>query len=192
MKHGANLQAVVYIYCIRFSCIRPGTIVSSDSEFDSSDSSSNTETQSNERDEQGTSVESGATASIPLYPGATVTEEEGFVSILSIAHQRRLTYACLADMLQLLSRLLPKPNSLCLTAQRLINKYVRYDRESITHRCCGYCLSRLHGETKCTNEEYKGADLPDSIFVELPLDDQLKERLAGKDLCILLSLKVRF
>ena len=68
MKHGANLQAVVYIYCIGFSCICPRTTVSSDSEFDSIDSISNTETQSDERDGQGTSVDSGATACKAIPP----------------------------------------------------------------------------------------------------------------------------
>lgn len=111
---------------------------------------------------------------MPLFPGGEITEVAAFVSVLSLAHKHKLTYACLTDMLELISLMLPTPNGLCMTAQQLINKFVDFKREAIVHKCCGFCARLLAESSQCGKEECRAANLSDALFIEVPLDEQLK------------------
>ena len=116
---------------------------------------------------------------IPLHPGCNIKEDEFYVAILSLVQRHKLTYACLSDLLELLNKTLPQPNALCVTAMRLIRKYVKFEKETILHKCCGSCLAPLPGRGECLNPACRTASEPDAVFLEIPLDQQIQERMAG-------------
>lgn len=110
-----------------------------------------------------------------LFSGSTVSSKDCSIALLSIMHKHCLTYSAVTDIIKLFSNSLPSPNSL----SGLMQNYVDYDADTIVHRCCGYCTQLLPDDSSCPLEECKRACIPDSSFVEVCLEKQLKTFFSG-------------
>ena len=142
-------------------------------EITSDDNTSEVETESDGSDE-GEIMERHI-----LYPGSNLSSHDCSVAILSIMHKHSLTYSAVTDILKLFSQSLPSPNSLPQTQHLLLKSYVNYKVETIVHRCCGYCSRLLSDDTSCTIAECQQACIPESSFITICLDQQLKTLFMG-------------
>ena len=115
----------------------------------------------------------------PMFPGSKITPNEFNVALLSLGQRHNLTYACLTAILQLLALMIPSPCSLPTSNHVLTKMFVDYPKETITHRCCGFCTRLLIDGESCARLQCRSAKEPDAKFVEIPLDAQLRERFEG-------------
>lgn len=115
-----------------------------------------------------------------LYEGSDITTHQFDVSLSLVAQRHNLTYACQTDILRLISIILPPPNSVRSTARSLVRKFVQYHEQTRLHRCCGVCMRRLAAGERCSQSECLTENVPDAMFVEVPLDKQLQERFKGE------------
>ena len=100
------------------------------------------------------------------------------VSLLSIMDKHSLSYACIEDILQLVSASVPNFTSSSLHV--LLKQYTEPKESIRMHRCCGNCSKLLHPGTSCTMPECVVGGMPASTFIEVQLDYQLKLLFTGK------------
>ena len=81
----------------------------------------------------------------------------------------------MSDVVQFLSIVLPTPNTAPQAAKTLISKFVDPDKQYLVHRCCGESMALLKEGAVCNRDACKDVNIPESKFVEVPLDLQLKE-----------------
>lgn len=115
-----------------------------------------------------------------LYAGATITVRQFHVTIASMALRHNLTYACQSDLLRFMTTILLAPNSVTTASRSLTRKFVRYEQQSLIHRCCGTCMYPIPDGERCSRSQCVDQGVPDALFVEVPLDKQLQERFKGK------------
>lgn len=129
------------------------------------------------------------TPRVPLFDGSDVAEDEAVVALLSLASRHRLTYACIEDILHFVSSLLPMPNGLTISLHRLIGKSVNFSKETTVHKFCG---AVLHNGAKCTKSACVSVSQPDATFIEIPLQNQIQEKMQGKDAWYKINAKLLF
>lgn len=118
---------------------------------------------------------------VALYEGSQIAEEDAIVALLSLAGRHRLTYACIGDILQLTSSLLPMPNGFNVSLHRLLGRFAKFSSETLTHKFCGNCSVPLYDRSKCTKPKCLSVRQPDATFIEIPLQKQIAEKMQGKD-----------
>lgn len=114
-----------------------------------------------------------------LFQGSAVSSRDCSIALLSIMHKHSLTYSAVTDILNLLSLSLPSPNTLPTSQYSLMKKYVNYQADTKVHRCCGNCTKLLVGDSSCSVADCRRANIPDSTFVEICLDKQIKTLFSG-------------
>ena len=80
---------------------------------------------------------------VALFEGSNVADDDAIVALLSLAGRHRLTYACIGDILQLTSSLLPMPNGFNVSLHRLLGRFVKFSTETVTRKFCGNCSAPL-------------------------------------------------
>lgn len=100
------------------------------------------------------------------------------VGLLSIMDKHSLSYACVGDMLKLMSASVP--NFVSSSLHVLLNEFVQPKESMRVHRCCGSCTKLLEPETTCNMPECIAQGLPISSFIEVRLDYQLQLLFTGK------------
>lgn len=151
--------------------------MSEDEAFDiSSDSSESIDTYAEDGDELN-SEQSQHTKNVS---GSELSNKDCSVILLSIMNKHSLTYAAMDDILKLFSNSLPTSNFFPKTLHLLMKDYVDYEKDTIIHRCCGYCSQLLpSGSSSCFRVECRKHNLPDATFVEVCLDQQIKTLFSG-------------
>ena len=119
-------------------------------------------------------------SSVKLFRGSLVTEEDAIVALMSLACRHRLTYACIGDVLKLVSSLLPVPNGLSVSLHTLLGRFVNFTTETVVRKFCGNCLVSLHDILRCTKPKCMSVRQPDATFIEIPLQTQIAEKMQGK------------
>ena len=117
--------------------------------------------------------------STPLYEGSQITAGEAIIALLSLASKHKLTYTCINDVLRLMSLLLPMPNGLTISVHQLLGKFVNFKKETIVHKFCGNCSVPLQDGIKCTKVACSSVRQLDTTFIEIHLDNQIKEKMEG-------------
>lgn len=100
------------------------------------------------------------------------------VGLLSVMDKHSLSYACVVDMLKLMSASVPSYVSSSL--HMLLSEFVRPKDSMKVHQCCSSCTKLLEPETRCTMSECIAQGLPISSFIEVKLDYQLRLMFTGK------------
>ena len=112
-------------------------------------------------------------------PSTAVSFDHQFsIALLSVMDKHSLSYSCVSDLLKLFTATVPN-FSLC-SIHMLFNKFTNFKESTKVHHCCGYCGKLLVSNTKCTGSECLAKGLPDSSFIEVRLDHQLKVLFTGK------------
>ena len=114
----------------------------------------------------------------PLFPNSVFTEYQFNVSMASVAQRHNMSYSCMTDVLRLISLYLPSPNSAPQSAKTLLSQFVDTKRLPVSQMLwCLYAIAKSM-ET-CDQDTCKTEDVPNSKFVEVPLDRQLQQRFKG-------------
>ena len=100
------------------------------------------------------------------------------VGLLSVMDKHSLSYACVGDMLKLMSASVP--NFVSSSLHVLLNEFVQPKNSMKVHQCCGSCTKLLEPETICNIPECIAQGLPVSSFIEVKLDYQLQLLFTGK------------
>ena len=120
------------------------------------------------------------TSRVALFEGSQVAEQEAIVALLSLSGRHRLTYACIEDILQLASSLLPVPNGFNISLHQLLGRFVDFSRETIVRKFCGNCSAPLLGGVKCAKPKCLAVRQLDATFIEIPLQKQIAEKMQGE------------
>ena len=131
---------------------------------DSSDSNSDCEDISNDSTDD------------PLYPGSCITDHSFNTVFMSIVQRHNLTYASQSDLLKFFSLTLPSPSKV---PPVLNGKFVNFKEDAIVQHFCGSCTRPISSGSSCEREQCIRAKLPRAMFVQVPLQMQLRERFEG-------------
>lgn len=104
------------------------------------------------------------------------------LALLSLVTKHKITDSCTSDILKLFSHALstsstqsPLPSTLFL----LLNNFLVYSNETITHRCCGACGILLQEGSECDSVSCVAAGISNATFIEVCLDKQLQTLFSG-------------
>lgn len=123
--------------------------------------------------------ELSCSANTNIDPSTSVSFDHQFsVALLSVMDKHSLSYSCVADLLKLFT--ITVPNFSLGSVHTLFNKFTNFKESTRLHHCCGFCGKLLMSDTKCTRSECLAKGLPDSSFIEVRLDHQLKVLFTGK------------
>lgn len=100
------------------------------------------------------------------------------IALLSIMDKHSLSYACVEDILRLMSASIPNFTSSSLHV--LLKQYVEPKDRMTVHQCCGNCCKLLQPGACCTMLECIESRLPVSSFIEVQLDYQIQLLFTGK------------
>lgn len=115
-----------------------------------------------------------------LFAGATVSNEEFSIAMLTLFQKHNLTYSTMTDVLKLFTQILPSPNAVPPTNFVLMNKFMDYKANIATHRCCGHCTSLLPADGFCSQMESQSyVNIKEFSFIQLHLDKQLNRFFSG-------------
>lgn len=123
-----------------------------------------------------------------LYPGAEISEEMGTLLTMSLAAKHKLTYSALEDILRVICMHLPAgtvptPYKSLYRLLKAVGNHSSLGSSKIVHRLCGKCHAYIQDKQACQNAGCGNVDIsvPDDLFVELPVDIQIKEFFEGND-----------
>ena len=139
------------------------------SSFEDEISSGNDDELSNNCDAVNSSVDYSASVSF---------DHQFSVALLSIMDKHSLSYSCVADLLKLFT--VTVPNFSPCSVHTLLNKFTNFKESTKIHRCCGFCTKLLTSDVSCMRSDCVAKALPDSSFIEVRLDHQLKVLFSGK------------
>ena len=141
-------------------------------------------------DKTQTVPESSAT---PLFPDSQVSSDEFSAAFMSLAQRHNLTYSSLTDILKLLLIVLPAPSNVPSSATTLMNKFANFKKETMIQHFCSCCTEPLMPGSMCTKSGCTGELEQHSVFVQIPLHMQLKDRFEGTTmLCSVFSKQLLF
>ena len=109
-----------------------------------------------------------------LYQGSPVAADEFIVGLMLLCQRHNLTYSCQNDILRLMSMMHPSPNRVPRSSHLLLKHFVNLKEECSIQHFCGTCLS----PTPCANSSCSLSE-PNAVFIQVPLVQQLKERMQG-------------
>lgn len=144
---------------------------------------------------QDTDQDSG---NIPLYPGASITVNITMVLLLAFAVRHKLTNEAISDLLYLIEKICPQPNSGCKTLYNF-RKYFFCLLTPVNF--CYYCINCFGLINNLAENAYLACgkafttvnDL--SYFLHFSVSDQIKSLFARKDfltICNIASREINF
>jgi len=120
----------------------------------------------------------------PLYPGAAsdLTVFMAYLLIFQYSVRHSLTKKALQELLQLISVLLPSGSTCPRSVRSLKNFFTQRfpNQKPSMQQYCSNCLKLLSSDQSC------GCHATTSEFVTVPLGPQLKARLEGKAIVLVL------
>ena len=125
----------------------------------------------------------------PLFQNSNINSHDFKVLFMSSAQKHNLTISSQSDILRFLNLTMLPPNQVPSSFYAMASDFVHFKAETIRHRYCGRCLNLL-ATGPCPKEECALSMERDAVFVELPLENQLKERFQGMLLTSILCIYV--
>lgn len=158
------------------------TSSSSSSNFyvSSSTASSSSDEQPDDKPDEPEDFSFSPDATEPLYENSPLSVFESYVLLLQFSLRFSLSKNALAMLLKILAAHLPRSNK-CARSVYLLRKFFERNLsilEATPHRYCRNChsLTGVEGCKKCIQQTT-------SMFLEVPLIPQLKDRFSSKLLC---------
>lgn len=120
-----------------------------------------------------------------LFPNSQLSLKESVILLLGIVTRHQLTGVALEDILSFLRLVCPKENKVPKDAREVFSFFQNHSQKIVKHfycpnkKCQTYVShTTLHGQESCGF--CKGNLSEDAIFLEIPIQEQLKTILSSK------------
>ena len=121
-----------------------------------------------------------------LFPNSQLSLKESVILLLGIVTRHQLTGVALEDILSFLKLVCPKENKVPKDANEVFSFFKNHSQKIVKHfycpnkKCQAYVShTTLDGQERCGFCEGKLSD--ETIFLEIPIQEQLKTILSGKE-----------
>ena len=123
-----------------------------------------------------------------LFPDSRISASHFNVAFMSIGQRHKLTYSCQTDILQFLTMILPSPSNVPPSSLALTRKFANLKDDVIIQHFCGCCMVLLEPGSSCSRMPCSQMKEHNSVFVRIPLKNQITERFQGK--CIFIRYSI--
>ena len=132
-----------------------------------------------------TFVSSDCMSDVPLYEGASITENTSYLLIRKFIFKHKLTGTALTDLLKFIEVHCLRSNH-CCPSPYFLKKDIDMNHESsgsiCYHEYCTQCFDEIQDDeaTGCQNCQITFEEIPNSYFIQLNIKNQLQCLFQGR------------